>query len=73
MAEENEYSIITPMYVELERKTKKNRRVAINMNSYGNVNHFINNQVKIKFKGVVEEQLKGITIKTPVNLSLIQL
>ena len=69
MAEEDEYSIITPMYVELERKTKKNRRVAINMNSYGNVNHFINNQVKIKFKEVVEEQLKGITIKTPVNIT----
>lgn len=69
MAEKNEYRIVTPMYIELERKTKKNRRVSINMNAYGNVNHFINNQVKIKFKQVVEEQLKGITIETPVNIT----
>jgi Holliday junction resolvase RusA-like endonuclease len=69
MATKNEYRIVTPMYIELERKTKKNRRVSINMNAYGNVNHFINNQVKIKFKQVVEEQLKGITIETPVNIT----
>ena len=53
MATENEYRIVTPMYIDLERKTKKDRRVYINMNSYGNVNHFINNQVKIKFKNVI--------------------
>ncbi len=68
MAKKNEHSLITPMYIELERKTKKNRRVSINMNSYGNVNHFINNQVKKKFKEIVESQLKGIEIQTPVEV-----
>jgi Holliday junction resolvase RusA-like endonuclease len=68
MATENEYRIVTPMYIDLERKTKKDRRVYINMNSYGNVNHFINNQVKIKFKKVIAEQLTGITIPTPVEI-----
>jgi len=68
MATENEYRIVTPMYIDLERKTKKDRRVYINMNSYGNVNHFINNQVKIKFKNVIAEQLTGITILTPVEI-----
>ena len=69
MAEKNEYRIVTPMYIELERKTKKNRKVSINMNSYGHSNHFTNNEVKIKFKEVVGEQLRGITIKTPVNIT----
>jgi len=68
MATKNEYRIVTPMYIDLERKTKKDRRVYINMNSYGNVNHFINNQVKIKFKNVIAEQLTGITIPTPVEI-----
>lgn len=69
MAEKNEYRIVTPMYIELERKTKKNRKVSINMNSYGHSNHFTNNEVKIKFKEVVGQQLRGITIKTPVNIT----
>lgn len=69
MAKSNKVSLVTPMYIELERKTKKNRRVAINMNSYGNVNHHINNEVKKRFKAIVSEQLKGVTIETPVNIT----
>ena len=68
MATKNEYLIVTPMYIDLERKTKKNRRVYISMNSYGNVNHFINNQVKIEFKKLIEDQLIGIKIPTPVEV-----
>lgn len=69
MAKSNKVSLVTPMYIELERKTKKNRRVAINMNFYGNVNHHINNEVKKRFKAIVSEQLKGVTIETPVNIT----
>jgi len=68
MARKNEYRIVTPMYVDLERKTKKDRRVYVNMNSYGNVNHFINNQVKKKFKDIVSSQLVGVKIPTPVEI-----
>jgi Holliday junction resolvase RusA-like endonuclease len=68
MSTKNEYRIVTPMYIDLERKTKKDRRVYVNMNSYGNVNHFINNQVKKKFKDIVSRQLVGVKIPTPVDI-----
>ena len=68
MSTKNEYRIVTPMYIDLERKTKKDRRVYVNMNSYGNVNHFINNQVKKRFKDIESSQIVGVNIPTPVEI-----
>tara|TARA_R110002153_G_scaffold133586_2_gene282599 strand:- start:91 stop:498 length:408 start_codon:yes stop_codon:yes gene_type:complete len=58
-----------PLYVDLPRKTKKDKRVYINMNSYRNLHFLVNNQVKKMYLEAVRSQLEGITIQTPVEIT----
>ena len=58
-----------PLYVDLPRKTKKDKRVYINMNSYRNLHFLVNNQVKKMYLEAVREQLEGLTIQTPVEIT----
>jgi len=62
--------IICPLYIELERKTMKNKKVSLNMNWYRNCHFIMSNQVKIKFKEIIQDQLKWKTFKTPYGLCL---
>ena len=57
-----------PLYVDLPRKTKKDKRVYINMNSYRNLHFLVNNQVK-KMYLEAREQLEGVIIQTPVEVT----
>ena len=61
--------IICPLYIDLPRKTKKDRRVYINMNSYRNLHYLVSNSVKREYKEALREQLEGITIETPVDIT----
>lgn len=61
--------IICPLYIDLPRKTKKDRRVYINMNSYRNLHYLVSNNVKREYKESLREQLEGITIETPVDVT----
>ncbi len=58
-----------PLYVDLPRKTKKDKRVYINMNSYRNLHFLVNNQVKKMYLEAVREQLEGVIIQTPVEVT----
>ena len=58
-----------PLYVDLPRKTKKDKRVYINMNSYRNLHFLVNNQVKKMYLEAVRSQLEGLTIQTPVEIT----
>lgn len=58
-----------PLYVDLPRKTKKDKRVYINMNSYRNLHFLVNNQVKKMYLEAVRGQLEGVTIQTPVEIT----
>ena len=61
--------IVTPFSIVLPRKTTKDKKIAISMNAYGNANHHINNEVKKRFKEAVREQLEGLIIDTPVEIT----
>ncbi len=61
--------IICPLYIDLPRKTKKDRRVYINMNSYRNLHYLVSNSVKREYKEALREQLDGVTIETPVDVT----
>ena len=61
--------VVCPLYVMLERKTKPDKKIFVNMNTYRNLHFHINNKVKAKYKESVIEQLKGVTIKTPVEIT----
>ena len=62
-------NLTCPLYVDLPRKTKKDKRVYINMNSYRNLHFLVNNQVKKMYLEAVRSQLEGITIQTPVEIT----
>jgi len=50
-----------PLFVDIPRKTKKNKRVYFNLNVYRNLNFFTNNQVKSMFKDIVKRVLSSHT------------
>jgi len=61
--------LICPLYIVLERKTKPDKKIFVNMNTYRNLHFQINNQVKIKYKELLKKQLVGVKIKTPVEIT----
>ena len=58
-----------PLFIDLPRKTTKDKRIYINMNSYRNLHYLVNNQVKKMYLEAVREQLEGLTIQTPVDIT----
>ena len=60
--------IISPLAIILPRKTKKDRRVALNLNTYRNLHYLINNNVKILYNEAMGKQLKGKKFETPITL-----
>ena len=60
--------IIAPLYIDIERKTMKNKRYYINMNTYRNLHHRVNGMLKKKYLEAVREQLEGVKIETPCEI-----
>ena len=65
----SELKLIVPLYVELPRKTKKNVNVWLNMNRFMNLHHIMKNNAKKVFFEVMRDQLEGVKIDTPVNIT----
>lgn len=63
------HKIISPLFVTLSRRTKKDKRVSLNMNIYRNLHHVINGQAKKQYLEDVREQLEGLVIQTPVEIT----
>lgn len=61
--------IISPLYIDLPRKTKKDKRVYINLNAYRNLHFLVNNQVKKMYLQAIREQINSKVIETPVTIS----
>tara|TARA_B110000858_G_C17661589_1_gene407529 strand:- start:502 stop:903 length:402 start_codon:yes stop_codon:yes gene_type:complete len=61
--------LIVPLYVELPRKTKKNLNVWLNMNRFMNLHFLVKNNAKKVFFEVMREQLEGVVIDTPVEIT----
>lgn len=59
----------TPYALVLPRKTGKDKRISINLNTYRNLHFQVNNQCKKMYKELMREQLEGITIDTPVEIT----
>lgn len=60
--------IIAPLYIDIERKTMKDKRYYINMNTYRNLHHRVNGMLKKKYLEAVREQLEGVKIETPCEI-----
>ena len=63
------HKIISPLHVTIPRKTKKDRRIALNMNVYRNLHHSVNGQAKKLYLELLREQLEGLHIQTPVEIT----
>lgn len=63
------HKITSPLYVTLSRKTVKDKRVSLNMNTYRNLHHRVNNSAKKVYSEMLREQLEGLTINTPVEIT----
>lgn len=65
----NRILLSCPTFVTLERKTKKDKKIAINLNQYRNLHYIVENKAKKAFKEEMREQLEGLKIDTPVNIT----
>ena len=64
-----DHKIISPLFVTLPRKTVKDKRIALNMNTYRNLHHRISNDAKKAYSEALREQLEGLVIQTPVEVT----
>ena len=53
----------------LPRKTKKDKKVIINLNNFRNLHYIINNESKKKYKEVIKDQLDGLILTPPIDLT----
>jgi Holliday junction resolvase RusA-like endonuclease len=67
--EVTELKVIAPFAVYLPRKTKKDRRVPVNLNWYRNAQHFESAAAKKQYLEEVRSQLEGLELKTPFTVS----
>ena len=63
--------IISPLFVDLPRKTKKDKRVYLNLNYFRNLHFVVNNQAKVIYCSQMRKQLEGLKLKTPIVLTFI--
>lgn len=69
MAKATEVLIVSPLYVDLPRVKTKDKRVYLNMNSYRNLHYITNNNAKKTYLEAIREQIEGLVIQTPVNIT----
>ena len=69
MAKATEVLIVSPLYIDLPRVKTKAKRVYLNLNSYRNLHYITNNNVKKAYLEVIREQIEGLVIQTPVNIT----
>ena len=58
-----------PLYITLPRVKSKDKKISINLNTYRNLYHYTNNEVKKKYLEIVRKQLEGVIIDTPVEVT----
>jgi len=63
------HKIISPLFVTLPRKTVKDKRIYLNMNTYRNLHHRISNDAKKAYSEALREQLRNLSIQTPVEVT----
>ena len=63
------FKIISPLYIDLPRVRTSNKRVYLNMNSYGNTNTFTNNEVKKAYLELIRGQIEYKVIQTPIEIT----
>lgn len=69
MAKKTEVLIISPLYIDLPRVKTKDKRIYLNLNTYRNLHYITNNNVKKAYLEAIREQIEGLVMETPVNIT----
>ena len=65
------YTIICPLYVVFPRKTKKDKKCYINLNTFRNTKYIVNNLIKIRFKEALKDQIDKLPKLGKISLEFI--
>jgi len=60
--------INSPIYLIQPRKTKKDKKYALNINTYRNLNFIVNNILKKQYKELMRDQLEWKVFNTPIHI-----
>lgn len=58
----------SPLAVFLPRKTKKHKKMILNLNGFRNWSHFLSNDIKKVYTECMRDQLQGVKLNTPIGL-----
>lgn len=70
MSKTNYLKVTTPWAIEVPRKTMAPKKYSMNLNTYRNLQGFVNNNLKVLFKDLMKSQLDGVVLKTPVEVTI---
>jgi hypothetical protein len=65
------YKVNSPIAVYLPRKTKKDRRIALNLNIWRNLHYIVSNQAKQAYRDLMKEHLDGLVFSEPIALTFV--
>jgi hypothetical protein len=60
--------IYSPIKITVPRKTKKDKVVALNLNTYRNLHFHVNNEVKRIYEETIKDQVKLLKPSLPISL-----
>ena len=64
-------TIVSPIYLTIPRKTKKDKVYSLNLNTYRNLHFIVNNQLKEIYEQQMYEKLKNVYFNNPVRLTFV--
>lgn len=67
----NMTKLTSPLFVMLPRKTKADKRVALNLNVYRNLHYLVNNQAKQIYNELMSPQLSGLVFDKPIKITFV--
>jgi hypothetical protein len=60
--------VVSPVSVYIPRKTKKDKVVYLNMNTYRNLHYIVSNQAKKAYLDIIKEQVEGVEMQIPIEV-----
>ena len=63
------YQFISPISIEIPRKTKPNKKIHLGLNWYRNAQHFESNTVKQLYKASMSPVVTGYKFKEPIKIT----
>ena len=64
-------TVVSPIYLTIPRKTKKDKVYSLNLNTYRNLHFIVNNQLKEIYEQQMYEKLKNVYFNNPVRLTFV--